>query len=121
TTAHLDDGGAEMQGDEDQLVGLVTNLLLNAIEAQPAGGRILITTRSTTSSIECVIADDGPGVPAEVAERIFKPFFSAKHFGTGLGLAMSLVVARDHGGTIELVDPPAPMSGAAFRISLTRL
>jgi signal transduction histidine kinase len=108
----------EVQGDPEQLVGLFTNLLVNAIDAQPNGGRLLVRTRSNGSRIKIVLADDGPGVSADLAERIFRPFVSGKPTGTGLGLPMALNVARDHQGSLELTPVPDGFSGAAFRVTL---
>lgn len=107
-----------VQGDPEQLVGLFTNLVVNAIDAQPGGGRLLVRTRSNGNRIKVVLADDGIGVPADLTERIFRPFVTGKVSGTGLGLPMALNVARDHGGTIELVTAPDGFAGAAFRVIL---
>jgi signal transduction histidine kinase len=107
-----------VQGDPEQLVGLFTNLVVNAVDAQPEGGRLLLRTRSNGTRIKVVVADGGPGVAAELTERIFRPFVTGKVSGTGLGLPMALNVARDHGGTLELVSAPDGFSGAAFRVTL---
>jgi signal transduction histidine kinase len=107
-----------VEGAETQLVGMLTNLLVNAADAQPHGGRIHLRTSSGDSRIEIVIADDGPGVPPHLAEDIFRPFVTGRATGTGLGLPMALAVARDHGGTLDLVPSPGTLRGAAFRVTL---
>ena len=105
-------------GDEEQLVSLVTNLVINAIEAQPNGGHLLVRTRVDGANLEVMLADDGAGVSAEIAGRIFRPFVSDKPSGTGLGLAMALNVARDHGGALSLTLAPDGYSGACFLVKL---
>ena len=107
-----------VSGDPEQLVGLLTNLVVNAIDAQPDGGRLLICTQSNGTRLKLLVADDGPGVPAELGDRIFRPFVTAKLAGTGLGLPMALNVARDHGGSLELVHTPEGFAGATFRVTL---
>lgn len=107
-----------VQGDPEQLVGLFTNLIVNAIDAQPGGGQLLLRSRSNGTRLKVLVADAGHGVPGELADRIFRPFVTGKTTGTGLGLPMALNVARDHGGTIELASPPEGFTGAAFRVIL---
>lgn len=105
-------------GDGEQLVGLFTNLVVNAIDAQPAGGRLLLCTRSDDAHLSVLVADDGPGAPVELADRIFRPFVSGKATGTGLGLPMALNTAREHGGSLELTGTPKGFAGAAFLVTL---
>lgn len=105
-------------GDAEQLVSLFTNLVVNAIDAQPGGGRLLLRTRSDGARIDVLVADDGPGAPVELADRIFRPFVSGKPTGTGLGLPMALNAAREHGGSLELAGTPEGYAGAAFRVTL---
>ena len=99
--------------DADILAEVFENLLRNAGDACGGSGsvRIRATRRSTDFVVE--VADDGPGVPAELWAGVFKPFQSFKHAGTGIGLAFSRKVVEAHGGTIELVDVE---QGACFRI-----
>ena len=114
----LDASGDIVCGDAEQLVGLFTNLVVNAIDAQPQGGRLMLRTRSNGTHLDVEVADDGPGPPAELADRIFRPFVSGKPTGTGLGLPMALNAARDHEGTLELISPLAGFVGATFRVTL---
>lgn len=95
------------------------NLLTNAADAVPAqDGRITITARATPDGGAVLdIGDNGPGVPMEVRDSIFEPFFSTKGSrGTGLGLAVSRKIAREHGGDLTLEDQPG--GGALFRITV---
>jgi signal transduction histidine kinase len=113
----------QMTGDAALLSGMLINLLLNASEAQPAGGRLGILSSMRRDSgggqwVDVTIADDGPGIGSARREAIFRPFYTTRHGGTGLGLALALRTAREHGGHLTCVDAPAGFSGAAFVISL---
>jgi PAS domain S-box-containing protein len=92
------------------------NILRNALEAVGSGGRIDIATEYLPSrkSVAVTIADDGPGVPPEIRDRLFEPFFSTRPDGTGLGLAVSHSIVRSHGG--EIVVDSHPGQGAVFRV-----
>ena len=109
----------DLQADVDaQLFGeVVTNLLRNAAEAANGRGRVAVRAEATSGGHVVVdVHDDGPGVPPELAEQIFKPFRSSKEYGTGIGLAFCRKVIESHGGTIELASDQGP--GACFRIDL---
>jgi signal transduction histidine kinase len=109
-----------VHGRPGQLQQVVLNLLTNAIEATPRGGRIAVATRAETGGREVVVevADTGRGVPGEQRQRIFEPFFSTKAGGrgVGLGLFISAQIAREHGGRIDLESEAG--RGAAFRLRL---
>ncbi len=111
--------------DAEALQGAIINLLRNSADAQPQGGRILVSVRNAYDAdgfgwIHIVVADDGPGIPAHVADRIFRPFVTSKPEGTGLGLPMAMRVAHEHGGNLTLTsaDPSWNMRGAAFCLAL---
>ncbi len=102
---------------------MVLNLLVNAMHAIEAtgridGGRIEIETRVQGDEVILEVADDGSGIPAEVLSRIFDPFFTTKPVGqgTGLGLAISHGIVVDHGGRIEVESTPG--QGSRFRVIL---
>lgn len=76
----------------------------------------LTTRRGGRGFLEIEVADDGPGIPGEVKPRLFDPFFSTKEGGTGLGLALTHQIVKDHGGVIRVVS--GPEGGAAFVVSL---
>jgi two-component system NtrC family sensor kinase len=108
-------------GDGDQLHQVLANLMTNAhqaMSAQPAPRRIRISARRSASDIEIVVADNGPGIPAELRRRIFDPFFTTKPVGagTGVGLSISRGLVEAHGGSLELA--PSGPEGAAFVIRL---
>jgi signal transduction histidine kinase len=76
----------------------------------------LATRRGAPGRVEIEVADDGPGIPGEVKPRLFDPFFSTKEGGTGLGLALTHQIVKDHGGDIRVAS--GPEGGAAFVVSL---
>ncbi len=103
--------------DPEALYRCLLNVLINAAEAVPEDhGRIAITARTLEDAqLEICIEDNGPGVPETHRERIFDPFFSTKGSqGTGLGLAVTRKIAREHGG--DIVVSGAPGGGASFRM-----
>lgn len=94
------------------------NVVLNACEAvPPAGGRIDVRSKETLHGVEITVADNGPGVPENVRDSLFKPFVSfGKENGTGLGLAIAQKIIQDHGGDIVLVKTSA--EGSTFKLTL---
>jgi GAF domain-containing protein/ActR/RegA family two-component response regulator len=93
-----------VDGHPAELRQVLTNLVLNAIDALPRGGTITVATRTATGAVEVAVADTGVGMPDEVRRRIFEPFFTTKGpKGTGLGLAMVYGIVARHGGEV-LVD-----------------
>jgi two-component system sensor histidine kinase FlrB len=108
--------GATIVGSRKALFGALVNLLENAMQATPAGGKICLTGNRRGDLLAIAVRDSGPGVARETQARIFEPFFTTKGQGTGLGLAIALGVARAHGGTLELFSEPG--DGAEFVITL---
>ena len=109
-------GAPPVLGDHELIHQALLNLILNAIDAMPAGGSIAIGTGVTGGFMAVRIADTGPGVAAEARDKLFNPFFTTKENGTGLGLAQVYSIIETHGGTIEYSD--APGGGAAFTLTL---
>ncbi|MBI2838478.1 MAG: hypothetical protein HYX75_09195 [Acidobacteria bacterium] len=106
-------------GDHDRLEQVLVNILNNAIEAMPDGGRLTAQTRLRPDGRAVArVADSGSGIPEEHLKRIFDPFFTTKEAGrgTGLGLSISYGIVRDHGGTIEVSS--AVNAGTTFDIVL---
>jgi signal transduction histidine kinase len=102
---------------DPQLFGeVLTNLLRNAAEACSGRGHVTVDATTAAGHVLLDVCDDGPGVPASLAEQIFKPFHSSKDYGTGIGLAFCRKVVETHGGTIQLLRRPG--QGACFRIDL---
>jgi signal transduction histidine kinase len=95
----------------------LTNLVLNSVDALPAGGEIRLRARRAGAEAELVVADTGVGIPAAMRARVFEPFFSTKGAGgTGLGLTMVQGIVQRHGGRIEVKSRPG--RGTAFRVLL---
>ena len=116
----LPERGPQVLVNREEIQQVILNLLLNAEQAMTAAGR------GTTITIRCIptgdgpiveVADDGPGVSADMRGRIFEPFFTTKDVGqgTGLGLSISHGIAAAHGGSLTLCPSP---EGACFRLSL---
>ena len=103
-------------GSRKALFGALVNLLENAMQATPAGGKICLTGKRSGDLLALGVRDSGPGISRETQARIFEPFFTTKGQGTGLGLAIALGVARAHGGSIELISEPG--AGAEFVLTL---
>jgi signal transduction histidine kinase len=111
-------------GNAEALQGVFLNLLLNAAEAIPEGGRIFLATRRIPDPdhelgrIQVEVRDDGPGIPLDRANKIFEPFFSTKSEGTGFGLPVALSTVEDHGGTLRLDRSRETEGGAVFVVEL---
>jgi len=106
-----------VHGNETELRELLTNLILNAIDAMPQGGTITIRTRAAGAYVVLEVCDTGIGMTEEVRRRCFDPFFTTKgSAGTGMGLPVVHGIVRRHRGTIELET--APGKGTTFRIGL---
>jgi signal transduction histidine kinase len=88
--------------DPDQIRQALLNLIRNALQSMPSGGRLTLSTRSAVGALRLTVADTGRGIPAHLRCQIFEPFFTTKADGTGLGLPFALHVARAHGGDLEV-------------------
>jgi signal transduction histidine kinase len=102
--------------DEARLQQAIMNLMLNAIQATPAGGWVRATARPEGSDIVIVVEDSGPGIADAVRERIFEPFFTTKDAGTGLGLPLVHSIVQQHGGNIAVER--GEVGGARFVVRL---
>jgi len=107
------DGPLEVRGSATMLGQVFLNLVLNACEAQPRGGEVLVRTRRVAARATVEIADRGPGIAPADAGRIFEPFYSTKQ-STGLGLSICHSIVRQHGGEMSMAGRPG--GGTVFRI-----
>ncbi|SRR5712691_954726 len=101
--------------DVDQVRRALDNLILNAVQNTPPGGVVTVAAMAQDGKLTLRVSDSGPGVPADIRERLFEPFVTARADGTGLGLAIVREIARAHGGEARLV---ANAPGAVFEIEL---
>ena len=108
----------ELEGDRQRMSQVFVNILSNAYDASASGELVRVLATKNPSSVEITIRDFGHGMSSEISERIFEPFMTTKQpgEGTGLGMALTYGIVRDHNGTIE-VDS-APGAGTEVRISL---
>ncbi len=114
----LDEADAIVLADHFQMEQLFLNLVLNALDAMPEGGKLYLRTRVRGGKVIAEVRDTGTGILAENRDRIFDPFFTTRDVGegTGLGLAVSSRIVEAHGGTIELETKVG--RGSTFRVIL---
>jgi len=103
-------------GVRDQLVQVIFNLVLNAIDATGKGGRIEVRARRDGDRIEWTVSDDGIGIDPAVQARLFRPYFTTKKQGTGLGLFVIRRIVEAHGGEVAVESEPGRRT--TFRVSL---
>jgi signal transduction histidine kinase len=120
----LSDGLPQIRADQHQLTQVFTNLLMNAYEAMGGKGHVTISAERIrledggdgSDAVLVQFADDGPGIPQDVAEKVFDPFFTTKAQGSGLGLAIVRKIVDAHDGRIDLRT--APGQGTTMRVTL---
>lgn len=108
----LDPDPLPIDADPELLHRALSNLVLNAMDAMPDGGKLTLSARSLGDRVEMRVADTGAGLTPEECERLFTPYYTTKEHGTGLGLAIVQSVVADHDGTISVESQPG--GGAAF-------
>jgi signal transduction histidine kinase len=110
----------EVLGDPEQLKEVLVNLIINACEEMKEGGTITLEERlfgqQPHQFAVLSLSDSGPGVPADLKEKVFQPFFTTKDEGTGLGLSIASRIVDEHGGRLSLENGSA--GGATFMITL---
>jgi two-component system nitrogen regulation sensor histidine kinase NtrY len=114
----LDEQLEPIAADPDLLHRALSNLVLNAMDAMPDGGKLTMRTQAEASGAIIEVADTGSGLTQEECERIFTPYYTSKQHGTGLGLAIVQSVVSDHGGRISVHSQPG--RGTTFRIELPK-
>lgn len=100
----LDKGLPDLMLDKAQIEDALSNLVINAIQAFASKGEITVRTQSYDSKVMIDITDNGPGIPKEILEKIFQPFFTSKGYGKGTGLGLSIVkrIIKEHNGEIKV-------------------
>ncbi|MGW2236559.1 sensor histidine kinase [Streptomyces sp. NPDC001759] len=122
----LPEGETSVTVDNTEIQEVVINLLSNSIywvSRLPAGAprRIALTLhRSTGSELSLIVSDSGPGVPSEIRDQIFDPYFSNRDGGMGLGLTIAGEIISDYYGGELVLEPAGPLGGATFRATLRR-
>ena len=112
-----DDAAVTARVNDDKILQVVLNLIGNALQATPEGGRVRVGTSRQGDHAVIEVEDDGCGIPPETLERIWEPFFTTKGAqGNGLGLGISRRIVEEHGGRIGVVSRPE--EGTRFRIEL---
>ena len=118
TEFFLSESLPEIDADPDLLHRAFQNLVLNALDAMPAGGTITFKSSDAGESVRIEVADTGKGLTPEECSRLFTPYYTTKQLGTGLGLAIVQSVVSDHHGSISVSSEEG--RGAAFRIDLPK-
>lgn len=111
----LPDNPLTIMGNPNQIQQVLVNIFLNAIQAMQPGGTIWVTLATEKEDAVITITDNGPGIPEDIRDHIFDPFFTTKSNGTGLGLAVSYGIIKEHKGEIALVNEAG--AGTSFRIT----
>lgn len=115
-TLHKDPSLAEVEHDSDQIHQVLLNLLLNALQAIDANGKITVTVKPLGATAVVEVADNGRGIPADHLPNIFRPFYTTKGDGTGLGLSLARRIVEDHQGRIDVTS--AVGQGTTFAVIL---
>lgn len=113
---HVQPGLPMLECDPEQLKQVLLNLVMNAIQAMPQGGIVLLEAQSNGNSVNFDVHDQGGGIDEENLDRIFDPFFTTKEGGTGLGLSVAHQIVSQHGGTMTIVRNSP--QGVTVRVSL---
>jgi two-component system sensor histidine kinase HydH len=112
-------GGSSMVAASAEAVNdMVSNLVVNALEATPRGGQVTVSAASHDGACILAVEDDGPGIPAALREKILQPFFTTKSQGTGLGLAIVARRVAESGGNVDWESPVRDGRGTRFHVTL---
>lgn len=113
---HLEEELPTIQADQALLHRAVENLVLNAMDAMPAGGVLMLRTTHENGHVDLEVSDTGSGLTPEETDRLFTPYYTTKQHGTGLGLAIVQSVVSDHGGRISVESETGV--GTSFHVEL---
>lgn len=107
-----------VDADPGQMERVFINLIANAIDAMQGKGELAVTIRQDEETVSAEVSDTGEGIAAEMADKVFEPFYTTKDRGTGLGLSISYNIVKKHGGDISVVGEKG--AGATFTVRLPR-
>jgi PAS domain S-box-containing protein len=117
---NYEDGLPALQVDSQRLEQVFTNLIINAIQAMPEGGQVVLQAdvqrNSKAANMVITVSDNGPGIRQDIRQQIFEPFFTTKSKGTGLGLSIARRIIEEHGGMITVSS--REKQGTCFTIQL---
>lgn len=116
TVVDLGHGGARVSGSAVELRQMLLNIFHNSVEAMPRGGRLTVKTSLEGPMLRLSADDTGCGIPEEVADRVFSPFFTTKPDGSGLGLVIARRIANEHGGRVSFERKEG--NGTCFHVLL---
>ena len=111
--------GCSIAGGEEAVGDIVSNLVVNALEASPPGGQVrlrVVGAQCSVGQIGLSVEDEGPGIPADLQEKVFEPFFTTRPGGTGLGLAIVARRAEEIGGSVHCLSPIEGGKGTRFSV-----
>ncbi len=108
--------GAEVRIDRDLVKQALLNIVVNAMQAMPEGGELRFESSVSEDTAEIRVSDTGPGIPAELREKIFRLYYTTKKDGSGIGLAMTFRIVQLHDGTIDFTSEPG--KGTTFLVRL---
>lgn len=111
---------AVLRIDRIKMRQALRNLVANAMQSQPNGGRVVVVVREIDDALELRVHDAGPGLASHLRGRVGEPFLTTRAEGTGLGLALVHAIAAVHGGRFEILGLPGPLGGADARIRIPR-
>ncbi len=111
-------GGAKLAASAEAVSEILSNLVVNALEATGRGGRVNLSGSANGDGFLFCVEDDGPGVPESAREKILQPFFTTKTQGTGLGLAIVTRRVAEFGGKLDWESPLKDGRGTRFRVVL---
>jgi signal transduction histidine kinase len=115
----MDEGLPEVHVDPEQMKQVFLNLFRNAVQAMEGEGELRVRGYSRDGKVIIEVQDTGPGIPEEVREKMFTPFYTTKPMGTGLGLSLVKSLVEDHKGDISVESEPG--RGSTFRLSLPQV
>lgn len=109
-----------LRADRIKVRQALRNLVANAIQSQPTGGRVVVEVRDSGDAVELRVHDAGPGLAPALRGRAGEPFLTTRAEGTGLGLALVHAIAAVHGGRFEILGAPGPLGGADARLRIPK-